>query len=918
MLTKKSLWAWGLILVACSLMLRWPALHREIWNLDEANVSVYAQHVRSGDLLYRDVVDTRGPLLVYIVAASAALIGEWNLPGMHIGLALMLGLTAFLLWRIAARLDASGPGAWAAAVFTLLQIIFIDVTDTFTLHVEWFVIFFSTLAFWLLVHAWKNARPWIAGFAGLSFGLAYLAKQPGLLDCATAIIWLILLSIQSNQRRENLRLLTTMTIGFLCMAIGSPLYFASHGAWHEYQFYVWTYSTRYYLPEIAQLERLLAFGMPLRLAWANTPLLLISAILGAGLLLRGLAQAINKRLVGQEMPLLALGWIASGFFASGISGREFSHYSIQFIPGFSLLCGWGLYNSWNWATRYSAWLSNLGRGLALLPLAAGTFQISRTLSSLELAPGPEKIVGQIVRANSLPTDRIITWGFYPEVNYYAQRISASRFVFSNFQTGMIPWTNLAPEKDTAYAIIPGASDQFWQDLNRHPPAMIVDSGANRGYAKYPLEHQSQLWAYIQKSYIQIEAEVTYKQGFRIFQRISRPLPSISHSEIFNPSLNLQEEMAGPIHTGILHAYLPPGFSAAELLVNGRSTGAVTVLNGQALQLTFTAPPNQLHEIQHYKLRAQQINGAMAAGPAIYLNPKAARIMPIIQAGEFQFPAVVADCLASMIWMPERQVFSAHAPARMVFDRPPAVQKINFTFGLFSGAEADPIQPTDGIELQVSFQPTAGSLVRLFTKALDPLNNPSERGPQLVQVTLPGAQPGQLVIVISPGRRSDATRDWSYISNIQAESVMMSYGATQRLLCDSITPLGLSMMSVDSRSVIFAHAPTTLEFELESSMQTISGVFGLLDSSWNTPNGKTVGIDFIAEQVSPNGQVTTLWRRRLSPATEQRDRGIQGFNFILPTPAHGRIRFKTAPAHPPDNSFGYSYWSDLNAKSASAK
>ena len=162
----KKVLQWGAILalVGGALVLRWPALPREIWNLDEAHTCVLAEHVLHGEVLYRDIVDTRGPLMVYILAGVMSVAGEWNMHAQHVVVALMLGLIAVLLWRMAARLGASGPGAWAAVAFSLLNLVFLDEVDVFTANTEWFVVFFSAVAFWLLAVAWHGPRTWPAIF----------------------------------------------------------------------------------------------------------------------------------------------------------------------------------------------------------------------------------------------------------------------------------------------------------------------------------------------------------------------------------------------------------------------------------------------------------------------------------------------------------------------------------------------------------------------------------------------------------------------------------------------------------------------------------------------------------------------------------------------------------------------------------
>jgi hypothetical protein len=167
-------------------------------------------------------------------------------------------------------------------------------------------------------------------------------------------------------------------------------------------------------------------------------------------------------------------------------------------------------------------------------------------------------------------------------------------------------------------------------------------------------------------------------------------------------------------------------------------------------------------------------------------------------------------------------------------------------------------------------------------------------------TLPALTPSRLNILINQGRQAFA----------------LAYGASRSRLIVSSAPFGMSIAIASSHPVLFAHAPAALEFTLDASMRTITGEFGLLDGSWNQRNatkGQTAGIVFIAEQVAANGQVTELWRQILSPAQILADRDLKYFSFKLAEPVNGRLRLKSAAAHPPDNSFGYSYWGNLIAK-----
>jgi hypothetical protein len=376
-----------------------------------------------------------------------------------------------------------------------------------------------------------------------------------------------------------------------------------------------------------------------------------------------------------------------------------------------------------------------------------------------------RIISALVRANTTPAERIVTWGFYPEINLWAQRLSASRFVFSNFLTGMIPWTNVAFGIDTAYAIVPGAWDQFWKDLERHPAAAIVDTGSARSYVKYPLTKQSRLWTYIQEHYLEIEAGIANPNGCKIYRRVGGSLEAAT-SGLVDTRLALEEMVIGAVHSGILNVHVPAGFTAAELLVNGKGTGAVPFANGSAHQLTFTYVP-ALHGAEpKVSVRAQAADGAIVTGPVFKFGENRLAPSPVLRVGDVEYPVLVKECLATVIWLADRSVFSAHAPARLVFERPTAVRSIAFNFGILEGAYGPEQQhPTDGVELQVTFQPYHGAPQRLYTRSLNPRLVGADRGPQPVEVALPDSQPGQIMIVISPGPNSDPTCDWSFISNL---------------------------------------------------------------------------------------------------------------------------------------------------------
>ncbi|HYC70226.1 MAG TPA: hypothetical protein VEB66_03405 [Opitutaceae bacterium] len=909
---------WGafaaLLLVAAAVFLRWPTFDG-VWSLDEANTAVYAQHLRAGEVLYRDVPDTRTPLMVYLLAAELAVIGDWNLAGQHLCQAVFAGLTALLLWAVAALAGRPRDGAWAAAVFTALSVVMFHPLDAFGISPEWYVNFLSAIGILVALQAWRG-RPALGFAAGLAFGLSYLAKQPALFDLIAFAVWAgIIAAFQESYRRRAMLIVGLAAAGFVTVVLGSMLYFAAHGALDEYLFYGWTYSTRYFLPEVPTAERIASLGFPFRLAWENAPVSAVLVFLALAHALGAFARTLGRRCAGGEFPLLVLGWTVAGVLGSGLSGRESGHYCIHLLPGFSLAAGASLQALWerSRAARFPA-VRFTGPAVAAGLAAFGLGHAFHRGTTARTLGDPVTVAGEIVRQHSTPEERILTWGFYPEVNFHARRLSASRFIYSNFLTGLIPWTNLDYEKDTSYAVVPGAWDLFWRDLRARPPAVIVDSRTARGYLKYPLERQARLWAAIQSEYVEIEPTRAQRVGYRIFRRVGPPLGGDRPAET-DPGLALVAESVGDNLTGRVIARVPAGYRAAEFVIDGQGRGTVPLPVGGPHELVLPYQPVTPGARQIFGLRARHEDGTTCRAPDLSFDPSRLVPAPSIKVGPVAVSAAVTqESLGPMIWHADRAVFSAHAPVRLGFARPRGIDGVLFDFGVNDAAfAAGHANPTNGVGLRVDFRPEDGPPQRLLARDFFPRDKATDRGSHRIEVALPPG-PGRILVEVTPGPQSEPSSDWVYLSHLtgRALPLVLADGADHRIAEDYEAPLGYAMTEVAGRPVVTIHAPARVEYALARHMRRITGTFGLLDASWSGREGATRGVDFVAEQVAPDGAATELWRRRLEPADNPADRGLHAFTITLAEPAAGRLRLRAIPAHPPDNSYGYAYWGELAA------
>jgi hypothetical protein len=328
--------------------------------------------------------------------------------------------------------------------------------------------------------------------------------------------------------------------GWLIPVLVSAVYFAAHGALSDAIFYSWTYNLRYYGPEISTADRAAALLVPFRLLFAGPQVVWLALWVTGGAVLRyRLAQRspTPEEEAGNPSAVYLLAWSAATLAGSASGGRDFEHYVIQFLPAFAL--GAGL------AFGRIATLAFVPGRSALLRLTATAAALTAAVALVAMIPGkrhrtipadPSLRVARYVREHSAPSDRIFVWGFQPEIYLEADRRMATRFAICSFLTGLIPWTNVAPDRDTTYAMIPGGIATLVSDLEKTPPLFLVDcsAGPNRHWQKYPPEKYPALRDFIATRYRVVEADQFVPQGFRLYQRLApgelvseTPVPDLS-------------------------------------------------------------------------------------------------------------------------------------------------------------------------------------------------------------------------------------------------------------------------------------------------------------------------------------------------------------------------------------------------------
>lgn len=150
---------------------------------DEAVYVYVGRRIGRGDVLYRDLTDTKPPMGYWLYAAAVAIGGddEWTVRVLPIPIVLA---TLATVWWIGLQVGGPSTAVLAAGLAAILG------TDPFLFgngsNLEHPLNLASIAALALLVHAWPipGGRRWAIAGSGAAAGLALLFKQVAILDVA--------------------------------------------------------------------------------------------------------------------------------------------------------------------------------------------------------------------------------------------------------------------------------------------------------------------------------------------------------------------------------------------------------------------------------------------------------------------------------------------------------------------------------------------------------------------------------------------------------------------------------------------------------------------------------------------------------------------------------------------------------------
>jgi hypothetical protein len=430
-------------------------------NRDGGLFMYMGERILKGDKLYVDIWDNKGPLIFYLNALGLFL-GRglrWGVWGLEFGFIFLAALFGFNLMKKMWGLVPAIFGTW----FWLAGLNELARGGNFTEDYSMLFNFAALYLFWLYLQKDRN-RIYLF-LIGVTLSLSFLLRANNIGVQLSIILVIILLAILDRTYKQNLVDLLWLGLGSLLVFALVAAYFQSLGTLKEMIVAGYTYNFFYSSGGINLVELGRSFTRGANLLGY----IFIIVLLGFMALVEKLPDTFrpSQKLLRDFYLLILIGWPIE-IVLSGLSGRNYPHYYICWLPYIGLLSGllaYALIPAINerLSERPSITLLAVLVVVSLLnPVALKQYQTSFTRILTDRSAGVEFVhpVAKYVRDHTDPNDRVLVWGFQPYINLEAHRESS---------TGVLSYPVLieSPYSDALNA-------RFYQELVENKPALIVD------------------------------------------------------------------------------------------------------------------------------------------------------------------------------------------------------------------------------------------------------------------------------------------------------------------------------------------------------------------------------------------------------------------------------------------------------------
>jgi len=394
---------------------------------DEGEYAYMAWLMTKGVPAYMEAWSMKFPGIYYCYSLVISLFGP-TVQTVHAALLVVNMLTAALLFLLGKRLFSLLAGVGAATSFAIISLI--PAVQGIFANAEHFVIFFAVLGTFLLAKYRERPSLWLATCCGFTMGCAVLVKQHGVFFGIFASLYIIWHNIRNGKSISFNRILplSIYLASYIAPLLVTGLYVSYSGSLENFWFWTMEY-TRAYGTQVS-----LSSGISLFLYHAKN---ISSQIYPVIFLATAGFFALFHR-TGIDTILFCLGFLFFSFLSicPGFYFRE--HYFVLFLPALSLYYGFFLHFISKHLPRRSATIIPIF--FILISILQLTIDLNKYLfklspqliSSLVYNGNPfseSQAISQYIQKHTSNNETIAILGSEPQILFYAQRRSATRYIY---------------------------------------------------------------------------------------------------------------------------------------------------------------------------------------------------------------------------------------------------------------------------------------------------------------------------------------------------------------------------------------------------------------------------------------------------------------------------------------------------------
>ena len=396
---------------------------------DEGEYAYAGQLLLQGIPPYELAYNMKLPGTYFAYALGMAVFGQTT-AGIHLTLLVANSLTIFFVFLLGRKLFGVTAGLAACASYAVMSVS--PAVLGMEAHANHFVVLFAVPATLLLWQAEKSKRLHILFFSGLLYGLAFVMKQQGVCFILFGCVFLVWREIQRKPVvwLDFAKRSFVFGLGIILPFAITCLVLAWAGVFSKFWFWTFTYASSYVVNEP------LWEGIGLLCNYLRITLTVYFGFLVLAAL--GLLFSLRNTVV-QKQKVFGVIFLFFSFFgtATGLYFRQ--HYFILSLPAFAILIGLGVDSLCQVLRSRMAKVVSLMLFVAVLGWAiwvsrAFYFQMSPIQVCRVLyqdSPFVESLaVAKYIREHSSENASIAVMGSEPEIYFYAQRHSATGYIYS--------------------------------------------------------------------------------------------------------------------------------------------------------------------------------------------------------------------------------------------------------------------------------------------------------------------------------------------------------------------------------------------------------------------------------------------------------------------------------------------------------